>query len=69
MKLYFQNSNGKERLVAEVNTQDEALSEIKGFCYERGFKIPYYRIWGDIDKDGMTIDVGSHVEFFILKNA
>ena len=67
MKLYFQNSNGKERLVADVENQEDAMSEIKKFCNERDFRIYYTRAWGDLDKDGITYDVGSHTEFFVLK--
>ena len=67
MKLLFQNSQGKERVVAEINNQDDALIEIKKFCEERDFKIPYYRVWGSLDDDGIKYDVGSHTEFFILR--
>ena len=67
MKLYFQNSNGKERMVAEVENQEDAMSEIKKFCYERDFRIPYVRCWGDLNKDGITYDVGSWSENFVLR--
>ena len=67
MKLYFQNSNGKKRLVAEVGNQEDAIREIKKFCEERDYRIPYVRRWGDLDKDGVTFDVGSWSESFILK--
>lgn len=65
MKLYFQNANGKERLVAEVNDADEAYEKIKEFCDERGFKLHYTRQWKA--DDGRTqIDCGSWCEFFYL---
>lgn len=64
MKLVFMNSSGKERFIANVNKKEEAMSEIKNFCYEHEFKIPYTRCW---EKDGVTtFDVGSHTEFFKL---
>lgn len=68
MKLYFQNHKGEERLIAEVETCDEALDKIKDFCYSRDFNIPYWRSWGDVDKDGLVFDVSSYSEFFILRN-
>lgn len=65
MKLVFQNANGHERVVANVETTDDAYSEIKKFCRERDFHIYYTRIWQD--EDGVTVfDVGSHTEFFKL---
>lgn len=65
MKLYFQNANGKERLIAEVHDADEAYDKIKEFCSERDFKIYYTRCWKL--SDGSTkYDVGSHTEFFRL---
>lgn len=66
MKLYFQNRNGKERLIAEVKDGDDAYMKIKEFCNERGFKIYYTRCW---KRDNVVVyDVGSHTEFFLLKN-
>nr|DAQ07445.1 MAG TPA: hypothetical protein [Caudoviricetes sp.] len=64
MKLVFQASSGAERTIAYVNDDDEVMGEIKRFCQERDFKIPYTRTW---EKDGVvTFDVGSHTEFFKL---
>lgn len=67
MKLLFRNSNGNNRVIANVDNEDEAMIEIKKFCDERDFKIPYYRVWGSLDNDGINYDVGSHTEFFILR--
>ena len=67
MKLYFKNSSGKELLIASVEDEEEAIREIKKFCEERDYNIPYWRGWGSIDGDGIWYDVGSHTEFFILK--
>ena len=67
MKLYFQNSKGEERLISDVDSEDEAMKRIKKFCRERDFAIPYWRNWGALDDSGITYDVGSHTEFFKLK--
>ena len=41
MKLYFGNSLGVERVIAEVQNEEEAMNEIDKFCEERNFKIYY----------------------------
>lgn len=64
MKLYFENSLGKERLIAEVENEDEAFKEINKFCEERNFKIYYIRTW--MVNGRKKYDVGSHTEFFYL---
>ena len=66
MKLTFQASSGKERKIADVDNQEEAMREIKKFCYEHEFKIPYTRFYGSLDNDGIWIDVGSWSEKFHL---
>lgn len=64
MKLYFENSYGEERVIAEVANEQEAFKEIHKFCEERNFKIYYTRSWM---VDGRKkYDVGSHTEFFYL---
>ena len=67
VNLYFENSSGTERLIAScVTGESEAVKIIKKFCKERNFTIYYYRI---SEKYGVkTFDVGSHTEFFHLKN-
>lgn len=65
MKLYFENSQGKERLIAECKTAKDVGKEIQKFLDDHNYKSYYSRIWGD--KDGVTIDVGSHSEFFKVK--
>lgn len=65
MKLYFENSRGERRIIAEPKTEKEANKEIHKFCEDRNFKIYYIRTWRD--KEGLEWrDVGSHTEFFIL---
>ena len=64
MKLYFENSRGQRRVIAEPQTEDEAWKEIHKFCEDKNFKIYYVREWKD--KDGLKwYDVGSHTEYFI----
>ena len=72
MKLWFEDANGNERVIAEANTWDEVHQEIKKFIDEcnarkngvRPFVCRYSNIY--TREDGRTcIDVGSHVEFFI----
>ena len=64
MKLYFENSYGKKRIIAEPGTEEEAMKEINKFCEDRNFKIYYVRKWQT--DEGLKYDVGSHTEFFVL---
>lgn len=65
MKLYFENSYGQRRVVAEPQTEEEAMKEIYKFCEDRNFKIYYVRTW--IEPDGLKgYDCGSWSEFFYL---
>ena len=68
--LWFQNSQGVERLIAAVDTWDEVWRCIDEFIKQRNegrpidkqFKSYYIRTW---EEDGRTkIDVGSWSEFF-----
>lgn len=65
MKLYFQNSYGVERLIAEPLNKQEVNKEINKFLDDHNFKSYYTRVW---EADGrLVFDVGSHIEFFILE--
>ena len=65
MKLYFQNSRGIERLIAEPLNNEEVNKEIDKFLDDNNFKSYYSRVW---EADGrLVFDVGSHTEFFILE--
>lgn len=66
MKVYFQNSSGKEIQIGEAEGDKQAMKIIKNFCAERGFGIPYSRMWQNEDGTRTYVDVGSHFEFFIL---
>ena len=76
MKLWFGNSFGKRRIIADCNTAAEVNQAIDNFIAECNFKKArgngkfqpfvhsYTRVW---EEDGMTkFDVGSHTEFFYL---
>ena len=70
MKLYFENSNGISRQIAEVKNEQEVYQEIKKFIdnankgkpKNKQFKSYYTRTWTENDKT--WYDVGSHTEFF-----
>lgn len=65
MKLYFEDSNLKRRLIAEPETEEGTMEFIHAFCEERNFEIYYIRTWRDMD--GLKVyDVGSWSEFFLL---
>lgn len=65
MKLYFENSYGERRVIAEPETKEEAMREMHKFCDDRNFKIYYTRSWRN--EDGLKVyDVGSWSEFFLL---
>ena len=66
MKLYFENSYGERRIIAEPKTEEEAIKEINKFCEDRNFKIYYIRTW--MTEDGLKkFDCGSWSEFFYLE--
>lgn len=65
MKLLFQNSQGKERIVAEVDSFKEACEEMDKFMEERNFESYYKRVW---EHDGrLKVDCGSWSEFFFVE--
>ena len=65
MKLYFENSRGVERLIAEVSTEEEAFKEINKFLDEHNYKSYYFRTW--MSNGVKYFDVGSWSERFLLK--
>lgn len=66
MKLYFENSYGEERVIAEVQNEQEAMKEIKKFLDDHNYKSYYTRTW---EHNGVKyFDVGSWSERFILKS-
>lgn len=67
MKLTFENSNGAERIIAEVQTLEEAHREIAKFLDDHKYKSYYTRRWSP-QPWHTVFDVGSHTEFFHLYN-
>lgn len=64
MKLYFENSKGKKKLLGKYKTEKGAVRRINRFCEDHNFKIYYMRI---VEHDEYKwYDVGSHSEFFYL---
>lgn len=72
-KLWFGNSFGKKRVIAECKTFAEVMAEIDKFIVDANgrwpnkepFKRYYTRIY---EEDGMIkIDVGSWTEFFYIE--
>ena len=68
--VFFENSCGKERVIAEVQTMDEALDAIREFLVEREYKSYFTRFWleeTEYENEPcvvLTFDVGSWSEFF-----
>ena len=68
--VFFENSAGKERVIAEVQTMDEALDAIRKFLDEHEYKSYYTRFWleeTEYENEPcvvLTFDVGSWSEFF-----
>ena len=70
MKLYFENSQGKERLIAECETVKDIGKEIQKFLDDHNYKSYYTRSWTNESNPKEKIyDVGSHSEFFIFYNS
>ena len=65
MKLFFQNSQGNERLIAEPSNREEVVKEINKFLDEHNYKSYYTQVCEDNGR--LMIDVGSWSEFFYLE--
>lgn len=66
MKLYFENSKRKRRLLGEFATEQEAVICIQNFLRDHNFTSYYTRTWTNPENETEKIwDVGSHTEFFI----
>lgn len=65
MNLYFKNSQGKKRIIAEnLSSSKEIFKHINKFLEDHNYKSYYTRMWHD---GKYTIyDVGSHTEFFLV---
>ncbi|MEI6296211.1 MAG: hypothetical protein WCO84_01015 [bacterium] len=65
MKVYFENSQGREREIGEGLNEQECYKIIYKFLDEFNYKSYYARSW-KTDK-GIKVDVGSHTEFFYIR--
>ena len=65
MKLFFQNSSGVERLIAEPFNREEVVKEIDKFLDDHNYKSYYTQVCEDNGR--LMIDVGSHTEGFALE--
>ena len=69
MDLYFKRSNGEKILLLPgASSFKEIFENIDNFLKDRNFKCYYKRVNGTEKDDSVWIDVGSHTEFFIIKN-
>ena len=66
MKLFFENRKGEQRQIAE-GTLTEGRKAIFAFLEEHNFK-SYYQRETTLPNGDIQIDVGSHTEFFYLKD-
>lgn len=66
MTVYFENTNGVQREIGTTDSEVEAFKIIRKFLDDHNYKAPYWRSWSG--ESGQTwIDVGSHTEFFMIK--
>ena len=68
-KLYFQHSDGSMSFICDVKEDDKFVSLALDDLYKRNpnYQSYYQRVWTD-DSNQTWIDVGSHVEFYVVKD-
>ena len=66
MKLYFESSKGRRKLLGRYKTEKGAVRRIYRFCEEHNFNVYYIRVTDYADERFKWYDVGSHSEFFYL---
>ena len=65
-KLYFKDGDNLKKLVGEYNTIAECFTAIKEADFLN--TVSYYqRVWFS-DKNTMTVDFGSHWQFFYIEH-
>lgn len=68
MKLYFLARSGEERLLATVDTEEDAFREIQKFLDEHNFKSYYTRTWIiPEENNAIYVDVGSWSEYMVIR--
>lgn len=69
MDLYFKRSNGEKILLLPgASSFKEVFDNIDDFLKDHNFKCYYKRVMPEEGKDSVWIDVGSHSEFFIIRD-
>lgn len=66
-ELYFQNHFRQEKFIDSVDSLEDSFVLIENFLKDKNIKSYYSRYWLTENGD-ITIDFGSHTEFFIIKN-
>lgn len=66
--VFFKNSIGHKRKITTADTYEAALAAINDFLKERNYTSYLKRVW-KIDEKTTKVDVGSHTEFFYIKEA
>ena len=61
-KLWFQNSEGQERVIKEVENFNDVFTGIRNFLIDHNYKSFYIRSWEEGSR--IKYDVGSWSEFF-----
>lgn len=64
MKLVFKNSNNEKQDIADVQNEERAIKEIKKFCHNKNYSIPYLSV--TYHTNVIIYDVGSYTQFFYL---
>lgn len=67
MILYFQNSNNEEIEIGRGKTLKEINKISNQFLKDHNFKSYYTRVTFE-NKNRVSLDFGSHIEFFIITN-
>ena len=65
MYLYFENSQGKRKLLSQPKTEKDCFKQISKFLEEHDFVSYYMRTWKPYEYV-TQVDVGSHTEFFYI---
>ena len=67
--LYFQHSDGSIEYIKKLFDNENYLNAVLDDLKKRNpkFKSYYQRVWTN-DKGWTYIDVGSHTEFYVLKD-
>jgi len=65
MKLYFNDNFDTNTLIANVDSEEKALSEINKYLKKHKYVSSYMRTWTG-KRGKQWFDFGSHTEFFVL---